>query len=202
MLLKKIKRIIFNIKYKRYFDDNSIGFYTYSDCRLQIDKTAKIRLSGYLDMKANDLKNSGRTSLLRMDRNTVLETKGHFRFMYGADVLLFEGSKLTLGNHSFINSDCKVRCHKSITIGDDCAISHDFAVMDSNAHYLDGDNNTSPVVIGNHVWIGTRVTVLSGVHIGDGAVIAAGAVVTKDVPPGCLAGGVPAEIIREDVNWE
>ena len=53
-----------------------------------------------------------------------------------------------------------------------------------------------------HVWIGTRVTILSGVNVGNGAVIAAGALVTKDVPAGALVGGIPAKIIKEKVEWQ
>ena len=115
---------------------------------------------------------------------------------------MFKGAYLKLGKNSFINSGCKLRCHKEITIGDNCAISHDFTVMDSDAHALNGSRNTNPVHIGNHVWIGTRVTILNGVTIGDGAVIAAGALVTQDVPAGCLAGGIPAKVIKENVEWE
>ena len=60
----------------------------------------------------------------------------------------------------------------------------------------------APIVIGDHVWIGTNAIVLKGVTIGDGAVIAAGAVVTRDVPAHSLAAGVPARVIRSDVHWE
>ena len=81
-------------------------------------------------------------------------------------------------------------------------ISHDFTVMDSDAHALEGSRNTNPVHIGNHVWIGTRVTILNGVTVGDGAVIAAGSVVTKDVAPNSLVGGVPAKMIKNKVEWE
>ena len=59
-----------------------------------------------------------------------------------------------------------------------------------------GDNYPAPITIGNHVWIGSRAVVLPGVSIGDGAIIAAGAVVTRDVPPNVIAGGVPARIIK------
>lgn len=61
---------------------------------------------------------------------------------------------------------------------------------------------TKPVCIGNHVWIGQRAMILKGVSIGDGAIIAAGAVVTRDVPAGCLAAGVPAKVIRKNVEWK
>ena len=61
--------------------------------------------------------------------------------------------------------------------------------------YLDKERKIS-VKIGNDVWIGTRATLLEGVTVGDGAVVAAGAVVTRDVPPYAIVGGVPAKVIR------
>lgn len=163
-------------------------------------KTAKINNKGVLALGVNSLGFNGRSTLLRFDKDSTLNINGNFSLYYGCDVILFEGAELSVGN-SFINSDAKIRCHKSITIGNDCAISHDFTVMDSNAHYLDGDNKTKPVIIEDHVWIGTRVTILSGVKVGKGAVIAAGSVVTKDVPAGSLVGGNPARIIKENVEW-
>lgn len=167
---------------------------------LRIHKTAKITLNGQLILSANSFGNNGRSSLLRMDENSCLVCNG-FTFMYGADVILFKGAKLFLGSDSFINSDCKIRCHKEIYIGNNCAISHDFTVMDSDAHKLNGIVNTKPVRISDSVWIGTRVTILSGVTVGEGAVIAAGSVVTHDVPPHALVGGVPAKVLKENVEW-
>lgn len=67
---------------------------------------------------------------------------------------------------------------------------------------IGGKEKSAPIHIGNHVWIGARATILKGVTIGDGAVVAAGAVVNKDVPPNTLVGGVPARIIKENISWE
>lgn len=162
---------------------------------------SSIEIVGSLDFGSCYRCRSGRSSLLTVSKGARIVANGNFDFYYGADVQLFEDAMLVLGN-SFINSGCKIRCHRLISIGDDCAISHDFTVMDSNAHELNGKRETAPVVIGNHVWIGTRVTVLPGVTIGDGAVVAAGALVAKDVPTGALVGGVPAKVIHEHVEWE
>ena len=83
-------------------------------------------------------------------------------------------------------------------------ISEDVIIRDSDNHCIKktGYQKTKPIYIGNHVWIGLRATVLKGVTIGDGAIVAAGAVVNKDVPPKTLVGGVPARIISKNVEWE
>lgn len=162
---------------------------------------AKLSLNGRLALTGNSFHGNGRSSLLRMDKNSHIVTHGDFSFMYGADIILFEGAELILGKNSSINCDCKIRCHRKIEIGDGCVISHDFTVMDSDAHELNGERKKLPIRIGNHVWIGTRVTILKGVTVGDGAVIAAGAVVIDDVPTGALAGGVPAKVIKNHVEW-
>lgn len=168
---------------------------------VKIHQTAQMKLQGDLYLNGNSFGGNGHSSILRLDKNSALITNGYFNFMYGADVILFDGATLELGKNTFVNSDCKIRCHERISIGEDCAISHDFTVMDSDVHYLNGDNHTKSVTIGNHVWIGTRVTVLSGVTVGDGAVIAAGSVVTKDVPESCLVAGSPAKVIKTQVEW-
>lgn len=172
------------------------------DSHFMLDSSAKINLCGDLNLNKNSQGRNFRSSLLRMDKGSVLNVNGTFSFMYGADVILFPGASLTLGKDSFVNSDCKIRCSKEIIIGEDCAISHDFTVMDSDVHFLNGSNNTKKVTIGNHVWIGTRVTVLSGVSIGEGAVIAAGSLVKDDVPAHTLVAGVPAKVVRENVEWK
>ena len=64
-----------------------------------------------------------------------------------------------------------------------------------------GKCNTDEVIIGNNVWIGARVTILKGVRIGDGAVIAAGTIVNKDVPARALAAGNPMHLICDNVEW-
>ncbi len=168
---------------------------------LIISKSSKITLNGKLYLNTNRMGYNGRSSILRMDDKSTLDVRGDFKFMYGADIILFSKSLLSLGKGSYINSDCKIRCHKEIIIGEYCAISHDFTIMDSDAHSINGHKDIKPVHIGNHVWIGTRVTILKGVTIGNGAIIAAGSVVVNDIPEKCLAAGIPAKVIKENVTW-
>jgi acetyltransferase-like isoleucine patch superfamily enzyme len=105
---------------------------------------------------------------------------------------------LILGDNSVINSRCRIDTRGGVTIGRGVSISADVIILtadhEKNEH---GDYNRElPVVIENFVWIGTRAMILPGVRIGKGAKIAAGAIVTKDVPPLTLYGGIPAKFIR------
>lgn len=121
---------------------------------------------------------------------------------YGSDGTA-PAAKLTIGDGTAIGDRTEIHCGNSITIGNDTVISWDCCIMDRDYHKLESDYEiTKPVTIGNNVWIGCNVIILKGVNIGDGAVIAAGSVVTKDVPAGALVGGNPAKIIKENVTWK
>lgn len=110
------------------------------------------------------------------------------------------GKNITIGKDVFINSCCHFQDQGGITIGDGTMIGHNVVLATIN-HDLDPEkmrkNHYAPIKIGNHVWIGSNVTILPGITVGDWAVIAAGAVVTKDVPPLTVAGGVPAKTIKK-----
>ena len=109
------------------------------------------------------------------------------------------GKNIRLGNNVFINSGCCFQDQGGIFIGDGCLIGHQVVIATLN-HDLDPDRRggmyPAPVVLGSNVWVGAHATILAGVKVGDNAVIAAGAVVTKDVPANAVVGGVPAKLIR------
>ena len=109
------------------------------------------------------------------------------------------GKNITIGKDVFINSGCHFQDQGGITIGDGSLIGHNVVLATVN-HDLDPKNNRknhyAPIIIGNHVWIGSNATVLPGVTIGEWSVGAAGAVVTKDVPPFTVVGGLPARILK------
>ncbi|WP_407416327.1 sugar O-acetyltransferase [Methanobrevibacter sp.] len=110
------------------------------------------------------------------------------------------GKNIHLGKNVFINSDCKFQDQGGIYIGDDVLIGHNVVLATLN-HEEDpekrGNLCPAPINIGNKVWIGSNATILPGVTIGDGAIIAAGAVVTKDVSEKTVVGGVPAKFIKK-----
>lgn len=109
------------------------------------------------------------------------------------------GKNIIIGKDVFINSGCHFQDQGGIIIGDGSLIGHNVVLATIN-HDLDPKNNRknhyTPITVGNHVWIGSNATVLAGVTIGDWAVIGAGAVVTQNVPPLTVVGGVPARTIK------
>lgn len=110
------------------------------------------------------------------------------------------GKNITIGKNVFINSCCHFQDQGGITLGDGALIGPN-VVMATLNHDLMPENRktTCPVliVIGKNVWIGANVTILQDVKIGDNAVVAAGAVVTKDVPENTVVGGIPARVIKK-----
>lgn len=110
------------------------------------------------------------------------------------------GKNIHLGKNVFINADCKFQDQGGITIGDNVLIGHSVVLATLN-HDENPEKRAnlcpSPIVIGDNVWIGSNATLLPGVTVGDGAIIAAGAVVTRDVDECSVVAGVPAKFIRK-----
>lgn len=109
------------------------------------------------------------------------------------------GKNITIGKDVFINSGCHFQDQGGIQIGDGALIGHNVVLATIN-HDLNPEENRknhyAPITIGAHVWIGSNATILPGVTLGDWAVVAAGAVVTQDVLPRTVVGGVPAKVLK------
>ncbi|MFC3299385.1 sugar O-acetyltransferase [Arthrobacter agilis] len=109
------------------------------------------------------------------------------------------GKNITLGRRIFINAGCKLQDQGGVFIGDDCLIGHN-VVMATLNHDLDpsrrADMHPAPIVIGRNVWVGSNATILPSITIGDNAVVAAAAVVTKDIPENAVVVGSPARVVR------
>ncbi|WP_319004506.1 acyltransferase [Loktanella gaetbuli] len=140
--------------------------------------------------------------VLKLDSGAAITVTGRFRLHTGFVCALAPGARLTLGS-GYMNYRGTIDCFADIRIGDRVAIGPDVVIRDSDNHGLAvGGPATAPVMIGDDVWIGQRAMILKGVTIGDGAVVAAGAVVTRDVAPRSLVGGVPARVLRTEVQWQ
>ena len=109
---------------------------------------------------------------------------------------------ISIGNNSGIGRDSYISASDKVIIGENVMIGPGLYLYTANhltelgKPMIEQGMITSPVIIGDDVWIGSRVTILPGVSIGNGAVIAAGSVVTKNAEPFCIYGGVPARLIK------
>lgn len=182
MFLQRMLRILyseaFKLWYRRFFRIHG---------RLFIGKA--VRLKPHL--RGTSPRSGFRVTFL--GNNSV----GDYCTLHGA-------GSLELGKNSFINDRCYVQFNERITIGENVMIAPSVSIRDTDHGFsrtdipmMQQDLDTSPVCIGDDVWIGHGAIILKGVRIGDGAIVAAGAVVTRNVAPFSIVGGVPAREIAK-----
>lgn len=142
---------------------------------------------------------------LTMLANSVLSISGSVTLHRGTNIVLHDGAHLSIGNQTYLNG-ASVDCSQEVTIGEYCAIAEGVKIMDNSFHPITKNGITkpsiAPVRIGNKVWIATNAIILPGVAIGDGAIVAAGAVVNKNVPARSIVAGVPAKVVKENIDWK
>jgi acetyltransferase-like isoleucine patch superfamily enzyme len=108
-------------------------------------------------------------------------------------------TKVSIGKGTVINEGCFLYTTGGLIIGENVSISAG-AWLVTGTHDMNDPqfpDDYRPIVIGNHAWIGVRAILLAGITIGEGAVVMAGAVVTRDVPPYAVVGGVPARVVSQ-----
>lgn len=127
--------------------------------------------------------------------------------------------KIHMGKYSKIGSNSHIRCVEKVILGEYSAIANNTVICDNNNHPVNpadrmimrltplGSDERSwkhadhaPIIIGKNVWIGEYCRICKGVTIGDGSIVAANAVVTKNVPPNCIVAGNPAKIVKTDID--
>ena len=149
-----------------------------------------------------------------LDKSTIVVGKGtHIRGMLN---IFKYGGRIVIGENCYIGDHTRIWSGESITIGNFVQISHNVNIMDTNAHELDaieraerwmdlvhnghwadkGNVHTAPIIIDDYAWISLNAVILKGVTIGKGAIVAAGAVVTKNVEPFTMVAGNPAQFIK------
>ena len=167
--------------------------------RVSVDGTARVNWQG--------IHPSGKSGCtLTVGENTTVE--GHVYFEN-------HNARVSVGERTFIGGGSKLVAAESVTVGSDVLISWGVTIVDHNSHSIrfserskdvldwrEGRKDwstvkTGPAVIGDKAWLGFNVIVLKGVTVGEGAIVGAGSVVTKDVAPWTIVGGNPARLIRE-----
>lgn len=141
----------------------------------------------------------GKLRLIAWGRITIGEKLLLMGTLVPSELVAQPGGVLEIGDNVFINYGVSISAHQRIRIGNRCQIGNWSILMDNDYHQIEDHGRPSPsapIILEDEVWLGARVIVLKGVTIGRGAVIGAGSVVTRDVPPRSLAVGAPARIVR------
>ena len=226
--LKEIRRLLlyFRFSFRAYYNFIKVNFrkntlsairdgciiYTMPSAVFDIHPTARISVKAPLIYGSSPVKGMRVPTCLKMDEGTCLEIHdgpitryglGPYNLRYGAYIEIVNRGRLVIGQGA-ANVGLTIMCAKEITIGNGVRIGRNVSIRDWNGpHVIINDHyqNHAPVHIGDHVWLCTGCTIMPGVTIGEGSVVAANATVTKDVPPKCLVGGTPAKIIMENIEW-
>ena len=173
------------------------------------------RVSQYVTLNGIRYNFSTTCRVLLSDGSQKTDIKlGEYVTLYGTIQSQHSG-KVIMGSYTRLGMNSIIRCVESVSIGDYTAIADRVVISDNGNHPispkfrrkmkedpLDGDMRLwkhsvhSPIVIGENVWIGEGARIHHGVHIGDNSIIAAGAIVTKDIPANSIAAGIPAKVIK------
>ena len=174
-LLIKIKNLTFGLYYSIRFDAFK---------RIQVVGRIKIiKRYGYLKV--------GRCLFWP---GVVINIKGRDKINKGV---------LTIGDRCTIGDRTEIHVSEKVSIGNNVIIGWDCVILDHAYHKIKGeDEKVKPVIIEDDVWIACRAIILPGVRISSNSIVAAGSVVTKDVPPGSLVAGNPAKVVRAINGWE
>lgn len=179
---------------------------------LDIHPSAKIIAETVFLYGNNPVKGMKLPTCLRMEAGTIFEFhdgpltrygKCPYNLRYGAYIEIVNGGHLTMGQGA-ANVGLTIMCAMEVTIGDGVRIGRNVSIRDWNGPHVIINStykNHAPVHIEDHVWLCTGCTIMPGVTVGEGAVVAANATVTKDVPPYSLVGGSPAKVIKENIEW-
>ena len=144
------------------------------------------------------------------DVSGVLVINGKVDIGRGSKICIGEDATLTLGDSFVITGDSAIICQHEITFGNHCLLSWDILLMDTDFHHVlntsgQTTNPPRPIIIGNHVWICARNTILKGVKIADDNIIAANSTITQSVlDTNCVISGHANSIviIKRNINWE
>lgn len=133
--------------------------------------------------------------------------KGKANIGHGTKISVADGAILQIGDNFCVTAESQIVCFKNISFGTDVLVSWQCLIMDTDCHNIIKNNQIinfdNDIVIGNNVWIGCRSTVLKGVHILDGNVVAANSNCVKTIDTlNAIIGGNPAKILNENINWK
>ena len=114
-------------------------------------------------------------------------------------IFVADGATLSIGDDFYMNAGTSIEVWHEVRIGSNCLFGPFASVIDDDRHEVEPGAilHKGPTILGDNVWLGRSAAVMPGVTVGDGSVIGANSVVTRDIPPGSFAAGAPARVIRK-----
>lgn len=180
----------------------NVPFRNISRTVVQMNPGSKMLLKAILLTGTKQVRDSRTETRILLESNATMIVDGDFNCYANSYIRVFPNGRLIL-HGGFINENVQISCGDLIEIGEGATIGRDVCIRSYDGHTIEteGYKIAAPIKIGKHVWIGQGSTILKGVTIGDGAIIASGALVTKDVPSHSIVAGIPAKVIKDNVNW-
>lgn len=172
---------------------------------LDIDKHAAVNIGGAVRIGSKRIKGSKLETRILVERDATLDFKGSASISYGADIEVFNGAHLSLGNQFVCNISWTCICGQRIEIGDNVAFGRECMIRDNNGgHYISrrGFKNCHPIRIGQHCWITEGSVLMPGAALGVGVIVGAKSVVRSSIPAFTMAMGHPAEVVDEEVYFK
>lgn len=175
----------------------------YKHICIELRKDSQLVLQNRLELGEPQIKGCHAETRLLLEEDARLLVTKRTIVQAGSFIRVIRKGNLTL-HGAYLNEGCQITCASHIEIGSDGAIGRDVVIRDYDGHTIETKEYkiAKPIRIGNHVWIGNRAMILKGVTIGDGAIVAAGSIVIKDVPAHAVVAGIPAKVIKQQITWK
>lgn len=195
--------IYYNFISDKVSNEKKIGLIPLAHTKIQLNKNSTVKCADFVTVGEKQVKGSNLETRILVEENGKIDISDKFKIYAGSYIRVVKNGHLILDG-GFINEGVEITCASTIRIGQGCTIARDVIIRDYDGHTIELPNYeiSKPIDIGKNVWIGNRAMILKGVTIGDGAIVAAGSIVTKDVPAASIVAGIPAKIIKNNVKWE
>jgi len=199
-IMGALKSSYYSLKHTSSID----SILAHSNSKIVVSGEPEFNINNKISIGASPHPDISSSKLIVSDGASISHT-GQNSADIGSGCLLNITGEFSIGD-SYIQEESYIICHNKVVVGDGCAISWNVTIMDSDIHQIivddDMSNKSAPIEIKDDVWVGHDVSIGKGVTIHEGSVIANDSVVVSDVPPHTLVAGNPAEVVREDVEWE